>query len=422
VQKKTFYSASWLSVKQIDLKTRGNTKLYLTREEEEMLAGEHGIIIQKSMEILVTLGEVFGAEKLERVTSTHISGISYKNIGNPGLNFLVEWANNGANTRVPSTINPAGMDIERWKYFGVDRIFAEKQIRIVNAFKKMNTMKSLTCTPYLIGNAPQIGERIAWAESSAVAFANSVLGARTNREGGPTALASAITGRTPVFGYHLNEQREPTHEIRVNTRINGVLEYSTLGYHVGKRVGPCIPLFQGLQAPSLEEMKALSAGLAASGAIALFHVHNVTPEITQTTGKQIEKINVNTKSLKNTVENLSTEEKYEHICIGCPHCSIKEIAEIARKIAGRKIKRKLWIFTARAISEEAKRRGYFSIIERAGGRIVSDTCMVVAPMREMGLQGMIVNSCKAAHYVPNTCKIPVTLKSLDECLTIALGG
>lgn len=396
--------------------------MYLTREEEEMFAGEHGIIVQKSMEILVTLGEVFGAKKLERVASTHISGISYKNIGNPGLNFLVEWANNGAITRVPSTINPAGMDIERWKYFGVDQIFAEKQIGIVNAFKKMNTMKSLTCTPYLIGNTPQIGEHIAWAESSAVAFSNSVLGARTNREGGPTALASAITGRTPVFGYHLDEQREPTHEIHVNTRINGVLEYSTLGYHVGKRVGPCVPLFQGLQAPNLEEMKALSAGLAASGAIALFHIHNVTPEITQTTGKQIEKINVNKKSLKNTVENLSTEEKYEHICIGCPHCSIKEIAEIARKIAGRKVKRKLWIFTARTISEEAKRRGYFSIIERAGGKIVSDTCMVVAPMQKMGLQGMIVNSCKAAHYVPNTCKIPVTLKSLDECLTIALGG
>jgi hypothetical protein len=404
------------------LKTRGNAKLYLTREEERMLQGEHGSIVQKSMEMLVTLGEVFGAKKLERVTSTHISGISYKNIGNPGLDFLEEWANNGAITRVLSTINPAGMDIERWRNFGIGQMFAEKQIRIVNAFKQMKTVKSLTCTPYLIGNTPHIGEHIAWAESSAVAFSNSVLGARTNREGGPTALASAITARTPVFGYHLNEQRKPSHEIHVNTQIEGVLEYSTLGYHVGKVAGQCVPLFQGLNAPSLEEMKALSAGLAASGAIALFHIHNVTPEIKPGAEERIERINVDKKSLENTVESLSTEEKYEHICIGCPHCSIKEVAEIARKVAGRKVKRKLWVFTARTISEEAKRRGYLSIIEGAGGKIISDTCMVVAPMREMGLQGMIVNSCKAAHYAPTTCKIPVTVKPLDECLKIALGG
>ncbi|UCH37535.1 MAG: aconitase X catalytic domain-containing protein [Candidatus Bathyarchaeota archaeon] len=395
--------------------------MYLTQEEEEMLEGEHGIVTQKSMEILVTLGEVFGAKKLERVTSTHISGISYKNIGTHGLSFLEEWANNGAITRVPSTINPAGMDIEQWSSLGVDQTFAEKQIRIVNAFKKMSTQKSLTCTPYLIGNTPRMGEHMAWAESSAVAFSNSVLGARTNREGGPTALASAITGRTPVFGYHLTEQRAPTHEIHVNTRINGVLEYSTLGYYVGKSLGTCVPLFQGIQAPSLEEMKALSAGLAASGAIALFHIQNVTPEANQAAENQMERVNVDKKSLNNTVENLSTEEEYEHICIGCPHCSIKEIAEIARKIAGKKVKRKLWIFTARIISEEAKRRGYLSIIERAGGKIVSDTCMVVAPMREMGLRGMVVNSCKAAHYVPNTCQIPITMKSLDDCLAIALG-
>lgn len=395
--------------------------MYLTREEEKMLRGECGTAVQKSMKLLVTLGDVFGAERLGKVTSAHVSGISYKNVGDPGLDFLEDWAGEGAAARVLTTINPCGMDVERWREFSISEVFAEKQIRIVDAFNRMGAAKSLSCTPYIIGNKPKKGEHIAWAESSAIAFSNSVLGARTNREGGPTALASALTGRTPIFGYHLDEQRCPTHEIRVNKRVEGVLEYSALGYYVGKRLGECVPLFKGLEEPRLEELKALSAGLAASGSVALYHIHGFTPEEKAFIEGSYERITVEEKGLAETVERLSMGQAYDHVCIGCPHCSIREIAEVADRVAGKKLRRKLWVFTSSVVCEEAKRRGYFAAIERAGGKVISDTCMVVAPMREMGVQGMVTNSCKAAHYVPSACGVPVVLKNLEECVEATLG-
>ncbi len=385
-----------------------------------MLRGERGPIVQKSMKLLVTLGDVFGAEKLGKITSAHVSGVSYKNIGDPGLEFLEDWASGGAVTRVPTTVNPCGMDMERWREFGISEAFAEKQTRLVNALDRMGATKSLSCIPYIIGNKPGRGERIAWAESSAIAYANSVLGARSNREGGPTALASAITGRTPIFGYHLDEQRKPTHEVHVEHSVRGVLEYGALGYCVGKKLGECVPLFKGLEKPELEELKALSAGLAASASVALYHIYGFTPEEKAFRGGSYEKIAVEGKDLAETVERLSMGERCSHVCIGCPHCSIREIAEIADRVAGKKLKRSLWVFTTGAVCEEAKRRGYFAAIEKAGGKIVSDTCMVVAPMREMGVEAMVTNSCKAAHYVPSTCGVPVTLRSFEECVEAAL--
>lgn len=382
-----------------------------------MLRGENGVMVQKSMDLLVTLGEVFEAKKLGKVTSVHVSGVSYKNIGDPGLEFLEDWANKGASAIVHSTMNPCAMDIKRWREFGINERFAMKQICLVNSLKKMGIEESLTCVPYLIGNKPKMGEHIAWAESSAIAYANSVLGARTNREGGPTALASAVTGRTPIFGYHLDEQRRPTHEVFVKDEIRGVLDYSALGYYLGK-LEQCVPLFRGLKNPSLQELKALSAGIAASGSVALYHIQGITPEAKKFDGRY-ERVDVDKKGLEGTIEKLSTGEEYEHICIGCPHCSLEEIAEIADMIRGRRMRKKLWIFTSSAICREAEQKGYFDAIERAGGKVISDTCMVVAPIKDMGVLGMMTNSCKAAHYVPNTCGVPVTLNNLEGCVEAA---
>jgi predicted aconitase len=395
--------------------------MFLNKEEERMLQGEHGVIVQKSMKILVTLGDVFEAERMVNIKSAHVSGISYKNIGDPALEFLEDWSGNGAKTRVYTTINPSGMDMVRWREFGVSEAFANKQIRVIDAFKQMEIKKSLSCTPYIIGNKPQFNDHIAWAESSAVAYANSILGAKTNREGGPTALASAITGKTPMFGYHLDENRNPSHEIYITEPVNGVLEYSTLGYYVGKHLGYCIPYFKNLTQPNLDELKALCAGLAASGSVALFHIHNLTPEEKQFRDKSYERIEVEKRNLVETRTELSVEEGNEHICIGCPHCSIREMAEIARRVVGKKVKRELWVFTSSTICKEAKQKGYVDVIERAGGKVISDTCMVVSPMKDMGVQGVITNSCKAAHYIPNTCELPVVLKDLNMCIKVALG-
>ncbi len=395
--------------------------MYLTREEEEMLRGERGAVVQKAMRLLVALGDIFRAEKLGRITSAHVSGVSYKNIGEPGLEFLEDWAGGGSEACVPMTINPCGIDLSRWGEFGIDPVFAEKQRRIIGALERMGGGKSLSCTPYLIGNKPGRGELVSWAESSAIAYVNSVLGARTNREGGPTALASALTGRTPVFGYHLDEARRPTHEVEVCGEVRGVLGFGALGYCVGKRLGECVPFFKGIREPTLEELKALGAGLAASGSVALYHIYGVTPEERLFRDGKCERVAVEGRDLAETVERLSMGGDFGHVCIGCPHCSLREVAEIAGRVSGRRLRRQLWVYTSSAIRDEAKRMGYFDAIEGAGGKIVCDTCMVVAPMREMGVRGMATNSCKAAHYVPGACGVSVTLRSFEECMEAALG-
>ena len=165
--------------------------MYLTKNEQKMLDGEEGNAVKKSMEILVALGNIYGAEKLIDVGSVQISGVSYHNLGDAGLEFLDEMAKDGK-VRVLTTLNPAGMDLENWQNLGIDPEFARKQKLVIDAFEKMGIIVSCTCTPYLIGNLPRYGEHIAWAESSAVTFANSVIGAKTNREGGPISFSSSL--------------------------------------------------------------------------------------------------------------------------------------------------------------------------------------------------------------------------------------
>ena len=168
--------------------------MYLTQEEEKILEGEQGNAAQKSMQILVALGEIYGAERLIPVSSVQVAGVSYHNLGEAGLEYLNELAKDGR-VKVLTMLNPAGMDLENWSKLGIPEDFAEKQKRVIDAFSKMGIITSCTCTPYLIGNLPRYGEHVAWSESSAVTFANSVIGARTNKEGGPSALASAIIGK-----------------------------------------------------------------------------------------------------------------------------------------------------------------------------------------------------------------------------------
>src|SRR5512137_2825857 len=195
--------------------------MHLTSQAQDMLAGKHGRSVRKAMETLAALGDIYGAERMLPVSSVQIAGVSYDNLGEAGLAFLDEMAAGGGRSRLLATLNPAGMDVENWESLGISPEFAAQQLRVIAAFARMNVVTSCTCTPYLAGNLPRFGEHIAWAESSAVCFANSVLGARTNREGGPSALAAALTGRTPAYGYHLNENRQPDLLVELQAKVTG---------------------------------------------------------------------------------------------------------------------------------------------------------------------------------------------------------
>lgn len=378
--------------------------MHLTRYEERLLGGEEGESVERAMRLLVTLGEVFGAERLVEVKSAHVSGVSYLNLGEAGLDFLKEQAEAGAKTRIRATLNPAGMDLQRWKDQAIPQSFAEKQLQVIAAFERMGVEATCTCTPYLVGNEPRLGEQIAWAESSAISYSNSVLGARTNRETGPTTLASAVVGRAAFYGYRLAENRLPTAVVEVEASPCSRLEFSALGYVIGAQVGNGVPFIRGVTAPSLEDLKALGAAAATSGGVALYHVESVTPEsrsLAPLDLKSLERFTIDRGILEETISKLSVEAEKPITCLGCPHCSLREIEEAARLLEGKRLKGRLWVFTSRGVYADAERRGLVNLIERAGGKVFRDTCMVVAPVEEMGITEVSTNSCKAAQYLAN---------------------
>ncbi len=389
-----------------------------------MLAGETGPGVAKAMEIVVALGQIYGATELTSVTSVQVSGVSYKNLGDAGLAFLEEWAAQGAIVRVPTTLNPAGMDLSGWRELGFSEAFARRQQAVIAAYGALGITLTCTCTPYLVGNVPKLGQHIAWAESSAVSYANSVLGARTNREGGPSALAAAIVGRTASYGLHLEENRQATIVIDVRCPIRSEADLGALGYMVGRMVANRVPYLRFHDArPGHDALKTLGAAMAASGAVALYHVEGVTPEARA--GNMIrhgaEVIAVD--SLLPGYEALDGDmDQIDIVSLGCPHASLEELRTVGEAIDGRRVKAALWITTARGTRDAAEAEGLLARIEATGGRIVADTCMVVAPMAEFAYRTMATNSAKMAFYTPSHSGLAVRFGPLEQCLEAAVTG
>ena len=388
--------------------------MYLTKQEEKILDGEMGEVEERLFRLLVRLGDIYGADKMIPVGSVQVAGVSYKSIGDPGTEFLEDMASKGARVKVLTYLNPAGMDLEDWGRIGFPKDFAKSQLRIMNAFKSMGIVVTSTCTPYLAGNLPRFREHIAWSESSAVSFSNSVIGARTNREGGPSALAAAICGRTPNYGLHLWEKRQPTIKIKVDAELEFNSDFGALGYYVGKQVKNKIPYFTGITNANTDQLKALGAAMAASGAVALYHVEELTPEADLVEKKGLEEINVSKKELDETYNKLNSGKDPDIVILGCPHASLREISQLSDLLKGKKLKKPVWICTSRVMKEAADRMGFTEIIEKAGGHIVADTCMVVSPIEQMGYKTTGVNSGKAANYLPGFCKQEVVYANIKK--------
>jgi predicted aconitase len=372
------------------------------------------------MRLLVRLGEVYGADNMLEVGSAQVSGVSYKSIGEPGLEFLEDIAAAGVKVQVLTFLNPAGMDLRDWRSLGFPEDFALQQERIIAAFARMGAATSATCTPYLAGNLPCFGQHLAWSESSAVSFANSVLGARTNREGGPSALAAAICGCTPNHGLHLEQNRQPTVAVKVETGLKSDADFGALGYYVGEQVKDGIPYFTGISAAGVDNLKALGAAMAASGAVALYHVQGLTPEAHSVKSSALGSFKVGSKELASVYQRLNTGKQPDLLVLGCPHASLKQVFELAKKLQGKKLNKPLWVCTSRMVKEMATEMGWTKDIEEAGGRVVADTCMVVSPIERMGYRTVAVDSGKAAHYLPGFCGQKVLFRGVDELVKEAL--
>ena len=391
--------------------------MYLTKEEQAMCDGEAGETIRKSMDILVALGDIYGASKLVDITSAQVSGVSYKTIGDAGLEYLQDLAQEKVDTKINASLNPPGTDLDNWQDLGFPEYFAKKQNEIVDAYGELGISKTCTCTPYLVGNVPRLHDHVSWSESSAVAYVNSVLGARSNREGGPAALAAAIVGKTPLYGFHLDENRKANLVVTVNCELHGA-DFGALGYYIGKVVGSGVPYFKVQNTPNNNDLKTLGAALASSGSVALYHMENVTPEYETSGVEDVEDLMfVTEKDILKTREKLTTTDKpADLICLGCPHASLEEIKQVANIVRGKHVKNKLWICTSVSVKATADRMGYTQAIEAAGGNVVCDTCMVVAPIEEMGFEVIGVNSAKAANYVPSMCGLDVRYDDVENLI------
>jgi predicted aconitase len=397
----------------------------MTEEEIQMLSGEKGQAARKAMEILSALGTIYEADRMVPVSSVQISGVSFDNLGEAGLEFLSEMAANDGKARVLTTLNPAGMDIENWQALGINPEFALNQQRVIDAYTSMGIVPTCSCTPYLFGNLPHYGEHIAWAESSAVCFANSVLGARTNREGGPSALAAALTGRTPNYGFHLIQNRRPTLNVKVRAGLTGTRDFGALGIALGRmieaRKKKDIPYIGGVSSASVDELKSLCASLATFGGLALFHMEGITPESAfyPVPAEIIEICRGDLDEAILSLDEPAFTDEVDFVSLGCPHLSLTEIASVAKQLKGQRVKKTFWITTARPTKRLADQMGYTAVIEASGAVFAADTCCVVAPIRGR-FNVLATDSAKACYYAAAKNGFKTRFLSFDEVIREAL--
>lgn len=388
--------------------------MYLTREEERIYNGEEGWAKQVCMRILVKLGDLFNAEKLIPICSAHVSGVSYKTIGDSATDFIKALADAGEKAAVSATLNPQSFD-PQYLVKRLPETLLSKQADILKHFERMGFKPTYTCTPYYI-EAPKSGAHLAWAESSAVVYANSVLKAWTNREGGPSALAAAIIGKTPDYGVHRTENRKPTVIIELAQPVIETIDYGALGILLGKILKDQIPLIKGLKAASREKLKHLGAALASTGMTNMFYYQeNIKTE-------NMEKITVEARDIEETKEEMITAEsrKPNLIFLGCPHCSLSEIKRIAKHLEGKKIREdiELWVCTSQHVKEKAAE--HVQKIEESGAKVLTGTCAIVTWTDKLGINTLMTNSAKTAHYAPTLNRAETILAPLKECLKTAL--
>ena len=372
--------------------------MHLTKQEEHVLAGEEGCGKQKAMELVVALGDIYGARKLIPIASAQVSGASFKTIGDAGIKFLEDFSRE-TKVSVRASLNPLGLDERRWRSMGIDRAFYDKQARIISAYRLMGVELLYTCTPYLAGNRPKEGQHVAWAESSATVFANSYLGARTNKEGGPSALAAAVIGKTAEYGLHLEENRVPRVRIDIREIPDGMIPLA--GYLVGRLAGKRVPM---IDCPRLspDQHKSFGAAMAATGAVSMYVFSEPGKPKRANTSRIEECIAIEKSELLKCADGLKGDDAWDLVAIGCPHCSPAELKQMAKTLKNRKPSKKsdVWFCTSRKAFASCPKE---VAVLRRFGKVLCDTCMVVAPI-ENSFKRTASDSGKAMVYLPTLGK------------------
>jgi len=405
----------------------------LTRYEQSLLSGSAGDATAMAMRIVVAAAELVDAKRLVEITSAHIDGCLHH--GDGGVEFAERLVLGGGKVVVPTTLNVGALDLLHPGKIRTDAHNTDMARRQMDAYVAMGARATFTCAPYQVGHEPAAGEQVAWGESNAIAFVNSVLGARTERYGDFLDACCALTGRAPLHGLHLDENRRATVVIDAS-RVPDALKsrdvfYPVLGTWLGLTVGQEVSAIEGLPTNvTRDQLKALGAAAASTGAVALFHVVGVTPEaptLEAATGKEADprRIVLTTDDLQKSLLRLSTAGEADHIdavAVGSPHFSLQEFEELERLVDGRRLSVPFYVCTARETLEEAETRGYAAPLRDAGIDIIVDTCIVVTPILPAGDGILMTNSGKFAHYAPSNTGYEVVYGSLEDCVDSAVTG
>ncbi|TAL69793.1 MAG: DUF521 domain-containing protein [Bacteroidetes bacterium] len=415
----------------------------LSDDEKGMLEGKKGPVVSEAIDYLVQLGEAFGAEELVDIVYCHYP--AEMGIYDGNVEDGVNYSEKKVKVRVPTTSSTLCCDLEKPENTGIPKQLAELQARIEAAHRSMGILETYTCTPQLLGFIPPFGSYNALVESSAIVYYNSVFGARTNR-GGLFTRYSAVTGKYPLMGYLLDENRKGTHLFKVNIskeRLQNYDVWCALGFYIGNIVGSDVPVIDiPIKNLNQDWLLGLGSTLATAGSVTLFHIPGVTPEARtleeafhgnipkdycEVTDKDID-------SVYNKLTNIEIGDKIDFVNLGCPHYTLEQIRYMAEKLDGKRIADdvRCWICTNRMTRKQAEYSGYIGKIEKTGAKVIADTCPVESHLRistckEFGLKtpnvdAMVCNSGKMLRYVGDLIGCKTALTNLDKCIESAISG
>jgi len=418
----------------LNTKTTNTNTLSLTESDIKLLNGDYGKAAQLAMQIVVRMAELQNAKELIDVEQAHIDACVYN--GPSSLLFVQKLESLGGRVRIPTTLNSLSVDRQRWKLQGVHDDFGVPASQIGDAYIAMGAQPSFTCAPYLLSDAPKYGQQIVWAESNAVTYANSIIGARTQKYPDFLDACIALTARAPAAGAHLDNGRKPTLAVRVaridQDRVDDSY-WPLLGYHIGALSKNDIPIIYGLEnlKPSPDDHKAFSAAFATTSSVPMYHIHAITPEAENAdlhAQTSIKTVHVEMVDLLSSWYDLNsaTDENVDVICLGNPHFSPTECSELATLCKGRKKHDSVAVIVTlgRKVYETAVATGAIATLEHFGVQFINDPCwcMIEEPIIPVKAKVLMTNSGKYAHYGPGLVDRPLHFGSLAQCIDAACEG
>jgi len=377
----------------------------LTKEEELALKGEYGETLETAYRILVATGEATNAEKLVPIKWAHLSGANYNTIGDAGEEFLSKLSQN-AKVKVMTTVNPIGFDFDKVSDYKLSDEFIKKQQSIVRSYQKIGITPSFSCIPYEIFDLPQKGTQVSFAESNAAIYANSIANLKTNKESSFSALASALTGKSPYSDLRINDK--PNLTIRMKVEQPDEMAFGMLGFFAGKIADNSVAI-SGVSEMDKRSCKSLCGGMGTSGRCGKFVLGEGTPDS--------EKVDFDKKEMQKIYDELNTSDRGDLITLGSPQLGLEEMSGLSLMLKGRSFRKRCMVFCPRVVQEQARKIGYTNELERAGCEILSDCCTCLTPLIDKDdVDSVTTNSIKGAYYLRNSNGVDVNLKPLLQII------